>query len=359
MEYGIFVTPNPRAVAEEARLAEDLGFTHAWFPDDPMLGGGDLFACMALAATATRTIKLCAGIAAAPNRSAPVTANAIATINALAPGRVVLGYGSGSATRATLGLPPLTVGAVRRQLTTLQGLLRDGEGAYESGGCRTTVRFFNRGLEFTKLAPRIPTLVAAAAPKMAALAGELADGLIYFGPAVPELAAQLLGHIRAGARRAGRDARELQCVWVPLLCVLGPGETLDSARVVQRTGSGVLSMLKALSGLALGAGDVRFDTVPPVLRPAVRAYAAQFTGVPKDQLHLKLWESQYTLPPSERQFVTPDTIRATFLIGNRDEVLAQLEGMTAVGVTQIAVFGCFDNFRAAATEVSRELIRRS
>jgi alkanesulfonate monooxygenase SsuD/methylene tetrahydromethanopterin reductase-like flavin-dependent oxidoreductase (luciferase family) len=95
MEFGIFLTPDARVVAEEARLAEELGFSHVWLPDDPMLGGGDLFACMALAAAATRTVMLGSGIAAAPNRSAPVTANAIATINALAPGRVVLGFGSG------------------------------------------------------------------------------------------------------------------------------------------------------------------------------------------------------------------------------------------------------------------------
>jgi alkanesulfonate monooxygenase SsuD/methylene tetrahydromethanopterin reductase-like flavin-dependent oxidoreductase (luciferase family) len=183
MEFGIFLTPNARVVAEEARLAEELGFSHVWLPDDPMLGGGDLFACMALAAAATRTTMLGSGIAAAPNRSAPVTANAIATINALAPGRVVLGFGSGSATLATLGLPPLTVRTVRQQLTTIQGLLRDGEGAYETGDLQTAVRFFNRDLEFTKLTPRVPTYLAAAAPKMAALAGELTDGLINFGPA--------------------------------------------------------------------------------------------------------------------------------------------------------------------------------
>jgi alkanesulfonate monooxygenase SsuD/methylene tetrahydromethanopterin reductase-like flavin-dependent oxidoreductase (luciferase family) len=356
MEFGIFVTPNVRVVADEARRAEDLGFTHAWFPDDPMLGGGDLFACMALAAAATRTIKLGAGIAAAPNRSAPVTANAIATINALAPGRVVLGFGSGSATRATLGLPPLTLRAVRRQLATLQSLLRDGEGAYESGGFRTIARFFNRGLEFTRLAPRVPVYVAAAAPKMAALAGELADGLMNFGPAVPELVTALFDQAAVGAQRAGRDVRELQCGWVPIICVLGPAEKLDTARVVQRTGSGVLATLKALSGLALSAGDTQFETVPSVLRPLVRAYAARLVDVPRDRLHLALWEGMYTLPPSERRFVTPEAIRATAFVGDRDELRARIEALAAVGMTQIAVFGCFDNFHELATEVSRNLI---
>jgi alkanesulfonate monooxygenase SsuD/methylene tetrahydromethanopterin reductase-like flavin-dependent oxidoreductase (luciferase family) len=184
---------------------------------------------MALAAAATRTIKLCAGIAAAPNRIAPVTANAIATINALAPGRVILGFGSGSATLATLGLPPLTVRAVRAQLTALQGLLRDGEGSFESGDLLTTARLFNRDLEFLGLAPRIPIYVAASAPKIGALAGELGDGVISFGPVHPPLVADFLGHVRAGAERVGRDAGALACVWVAVTCALPRRDDRGSA----------------------------------------------------------------------------------------------------------------------------------
>ena len=48
-------------------------------------------------------------------------------------------------------------------------------------------------------------------------------------------------------------------------------QAADAPRVVERTGSGVLATLKALSGLALSAGDVHFDTVPSILRPIVRA----------------------------------------------------------------------------------------
>jgi alkanesulfonate monooxygenase SsuD/methylene tetrahydromethanopterin reductase-like flavin-dependent oxidoreductase (luciferase family) len=103
---------------------------------------------------------------------------------------------------------------------------------------------------------------------------------------------------------------------------------------------------------------VHFDTVPSILRPIVRAYAARLADVPKDRLHLELWNDMYTLPQSERRFVTAEAIRATALVGTRDEVLAQLGALAAAGVTQVAVFGCFDNFRAAATEVSRELMER-
>jgi alkanesulfonate monooxygenase SsuD/methylene tetrahydromethanopterin reductase-like flavin-dependent oxidoreductase (luciferase family) len=115
-------------------------------------------------------------------------------------------------------------------------------------------------------------------------------------------------------------------------------------------------MLKAMTGMALSAGDAGFETVPLPLRPAVRAYASRFADLAADRLHLEVWEGMYTLPASERRFVTPDAIRAVTLIGERDEILERVAELAAVGVTQIAVFGCFDNFRAAATEVARNLI---
>jgi len=358
MEFGIYVTPNPLRVAEEARLAEERGFTHLWFADDPMLGAGDLSTCMALAATATRKIKLCAGIAAASNRIAPVIANSIATINALAPGRVILGFGSGAGTLASLGLPALRVNEVRKRLEVTRGLLRNGESIYEANGLQRRIRFFNQGLEFTRLRPEIPIYVAAAAPKMAALAGELADGLINFGPAVPELVTGLLKNAAEGARRAARNLSEFSCVWILSICVLRPDETAESQRVVNRTGSGVLATLKILAGLSLIVGDREFENAPLDLRQVLKEYAGRLSGVTKDELHLELFEDIYTLPTEQRRFVTPEAIRTTALVGPRDEVITRIKTLENAGATQIVVFPGFDGFREFADEISDELIGR-
>src|SRR5208282_3198968 len=80
MEFGITVLSKPQNFASDTKLAEERGFTHAWFADVPM-SYGDMFVAMGLAAAATHRIKIGAGIAIASNRSAAVTANAIATIN--------------------------------------------------------------------------------------------------------------------------------------------------------------------------------------------------------------------------------------------------------------------------------------
>src|SRR5438034_11163594 len=69
------------------KRAEELGFTHAWFYDTQLLNA-DPFVAMAAAAMHTSRIRLCTGVLIPSNRIAPVTANALASLNALAPGRI-------------------------------------------------------------------------------------------------------------------------------------------------------------------------------------------------------------------------------------------------------------------------------
>jgi hypothetical protein len=67
------------------RRAEALGVSHAWFYDTQMLCA-DVFVGMAVAAAHTSRIRLDTGVLIPSNRIAPVTANALASLDALAPG---------------------------------------------------------------------------------------------------------------------------------------------------------------------------------------------------------------------------------------------------------------------------------
>ncbi|HVA79592.1 MAG TPA: LLM class flavin-dependent oxidoreductase, partial [Candidatus Binataceae bacterium] len=92
MEFGTLIFTKPDRVAHDVQHAEARGFSHAWIPDSHMIWG-DTYACMALAAVSTKHIKLGTGVAIASNRIAPVTVHSIASINQLAPGRTILGFG--------------------------------------------------------------------------------------------------------------------------------------------------------------------------------------------------------------------------------------------------------------------------
>ena len=88
MEFGVCI-PNKIDETGIAAYAENLGYSHAWITDTQMIYS-DCWATPALVAQQTCRIKVGPGVAIAPTRLAPVTANAIATINRLAPGRTFL-----------------------------------------------------------------------------------------------------------------------------------------------------------------------------------------------------------------------------------------------------------------------------
>ena len=102
MDFGIAM-PTDAESWKLAERAEALGFRSAWFYDTQMLSA-DCFVAMGAAAMKTSRIRLGTGVLIPSNRIAAVTANAFATLNKLAPGRVDIGIGTGFTGRRAMGL---------------------------------------------------------------------------------------------------------------------------------------------------------------------------------------------------------------------------------------------------------------
>ncbi len=103
MDFGILCLASVNSWKDVA-FAETNGFTHAWIADSQMVWA-DPYQCLALCAVNTRTIKLGTNVTNPSSRISPVTACSFATLNALAPGRVIMGIGIGNTSRRTLGMP--------------------------------------------------------------------------------------------------------------------------------------------------------------------------------------------------------------------------------------------------------------
>ena len=112
MDLGICVASHVGDIGYVER-AEELGYSHAWLADSQMLWS-DCYATLALAADRTSRINLGTGVAVTGTRPAPVNAAAIATINALAPGRTFCGVGAGNTAMRVMGLPPHRIAAYGR-----------------------------------------------------------------------------------------------------------------------------------------------------------------------------------------------------------------------------------------------------
>ena len=117
MDFGV-LCPASIDTHKNVAFAEANGFTHAWIADSQMVWA-DPFQCLALCAINTRTIKLGTNVTNPISRLAPVTACNFATLNALAPGRVIMGIGTGNTARRTLGMPAAKLSElVRAQLNS-------------------------------------------------------------------------------------------------------------------------------------------------------------------------------------------------------------------------------------------------
>src|SRR5262249_62007882 len=87
-------------------------------------------------ATATSRIRLGPGVTVPHSRHVSVTASAIATLHDLAPGRVVIGVGTGGSSAQTMGLSLAKVGkaaTLARAATALRELLAGRATRFDTG----------------------------------------------------------------------------------------------------------------------------------------------------------------------------------------------------------------------------------
>src|SRR4051794_25644988 len=120
---------------EHVRIAESLGYERAWLYDSPALYP-DVWVALALAAERTSTIGLGPAVLVPSLRHPMTNAAAIATLEALAPGRVAVALGAGFTGRYVLGQKPMRWADVRTYVSALRALLRGEDVEWEGATIR-------------------------------------------------------------------------------------------------------------------------------------------------------------------------------------------------------------------------------
>ena len=209
---------------------------------------------MALAAQNTSRIRLGTLVAIPSNRIAPVTASAVATINKLAPGRVILAMGTGYTGRNTMGLPPISVKRLREYTRQVQGLLRGEDVLFKEGKRERWIRLVHPDHDsFININDPIPVYVAATGPRALAAVGELADGWVTTLRARSNLEKDYVT-IENAAGQAGRNTAKPYTVALSYGCVLREGESMASERVMARVGPSIMPVLHAQWEAGYGPG---------------------------------------------------------------------------------------------------------
>jgi alkanesulfonate monooxygenase SsuD/methylene tetrahydromethanopterin reductase-like flavin-dependent oxidoreductase (luciferase family) len=321
----------------------------------------DCYAVLALAAWHTSRIRLGTGVAIAGTRSASVTAHSIASINRIAPGRVFLGIGTGHTAMRVMGLDPVKPREFREYVRVVRGLLRGEEVEYRDRGKTRAIRFLHRELGFVDVAHEIPIFVAANGPQALRIAGELGDGRISAGAEPPARIAESLAAVRAGATAAGRTLSDsYHTAALTYSCVLRPGETLASERVIEECGSMVAAGLHFWWELYRQSGSDAF--VPAVARDDWEQYRKWVDSMPTppEKRYLQIHEGHCTyLVPEERRFVTPATIRASGgLVGEPDQILEQVRALERAGLREVTLLPPMAHARGVLRDFAERVIAK-
>ena len=211
MDFGIGIATSSDSW-KLAQRAEELGFTHAWFYDTQMITA-DCFVAMGAAAMKTSRIRLGTGVLVPSNRIAAVTANAFATLNGLAPGRIDFGVGTGFSARRAMGLGAMKLADMEEYIRVVYGLL-DGETLETTiEGKRKKIRFLNPDANLINTRDPIRLHVSAYGPKSQALTAKLNAGWKSFISDVP--GAPGGAAIHAAELGAGRPRRRATCMPPP------------------------------------------------------------------------------------------------------------------------------------------------
>lgn len=347
MRFGVGFQSHIERSWKHAVLAEQLGFDNAWFVDSQLIAS-DVYACMTLAAEHTDRIALGTAVTVVDTRIAPVIAHSIATINQLAPGRVVLGIGAGHTAWRVMGIPPATIANFRHAVEVCGGLLKGKAVEFRARGRSNQIRFQDIEHGYINVLDPVPIYLAASHPRAQALAGELGDGIITISLLDPKVLANNLGEVARGWEARGGRPDGYAVSTIGISCVLFPGEAIDSSRVKARVGPRIAVALHyAYEQVKQGREVPPFMDV--YLTPAYRSYLDERWDV----IHTS--HSRF-LQPGEDAFITADAVRGMSLTGTRDEILERLHELEAVGLTDFAISPAWDFVEDSTVEFSREIL---
>jgi 5,10-methylenetetrahydromethanopterin reductase len=182
---------------------EAAGFDGVGIHDHPS-SGRDAYLALALAAEATRHLRLFPATSSPVVRHPLVLASLAHSLEEIAPGRTYLTVAPGFISTRSIGRPRAGVAFMREAIGDLRRLLAGDEVVFGT----TPIRLRNRSAAAT------PVYLLAAGPRMIELAGEAADGAFLMVGLHPAGIRAALRHLEAGAARAGRSLHGFPVVFV-------------------------------------------------------------------------------------------------------------------------------------------------
>jgi probable F420-dependent oxidoreductase len=316
--------PPVQRLVDLAKLAEDQGFDYVWIWDSHVLWQ-EVTPIFTLMASATSRVKIGPCVTNPITRDPTVTASALATLDEISAGRMVMGMGRGDSARRVIGKSPVTVERMEEACRQIRDLVAGREIDFE--GTPTQ-------LKWTDGWP-LEVWVAAYGPKALAAVGRVADGLIM-QLADPYIVEWALPYVRRAAEGAGREAAAVEVMSAAPAYVT---DDLSYARDQVRWFPALVSN----------------HVVDLVHRYASTDLPQELTDYIRAREHYDYADHGRT-GAEHAGFVTDEVVDRFCVLGPADACVAKLRELEGLGVTQFNIYTMHDDPEGVIRAFGKDVI---
>jgi alkanesulfonate monooxygenase SsuD/methylene tetrahydromethanopterin reductase-like flavin-dependent oxidoreductase (luciferase family) len=309
-----------------AQRADAAGVDLITVSEDP--DGWDAFGLLGAIAVSTRQAALGTSVTNPYHRHPNLIAASVATLDRLSGGRAVLGLGRGQPEwyERGLGLPvgsPLA--ALEETITLLRHWWAEPHVATSAPDGPFQVSAWERAIHPVRAQP--PIYLAAAGMKTVALAGRIADGVIFNNLTSDEALSSRIGVARVAASAAGRDPTQLAFLLRTHVVV-----TDDPASWLERQ-KNALAIINSLPGMDQLIVTDGFDVASIIVevRRAMRTEEALREGRGFATLR------RYADFAAARTLIPTALVERLAIVGPLPHVQARLRRLAEIGVTHVSL----------------------
>lgn len=309
-KFGVTFLPGaPEEFVQWCREAEAGGFDLVGVADSQSIYR-ELYVSAALCAANTEGLRFGPMVTNPVTRHPAVTASAAATLAEAAPDRVILGLGTGDSALHNIEAAPARLAGLREYVTAVRDLLETGRATWQGREARLAWH-----------GPRVPLYIAGSGPRTLELAGELGDGVVVFTGLLPEVVADSIERVRAGAERSGRSLEALDLWWFHWAAVADSREAAVES----------LKMSLASGAKHLARFTTRGKHIPPGLAPKLEEVMRRYRF---DQHQVPGGANVRLIEELELVDYLADRLAVA---GTPEQCVAQLERAMAAGARQFCM----------------------
>jgi len=328
MELWTLTHSRPSNALKVARQAEAAGW-HGMLVVDSQNLAADSYVGLTFAAAGTERIGLGTGVTNTVTRHPAVTASAAMAVQDVSNGRMFLGIGRGDSALAHLGRSPARFAGFERYIDVLQRYLRGEAVPFDQIPMSDEIAAPIADLEladhpdasrirwFKTEVAKVPVEVAATGPKVIAMAGRLADRVMFTLGAVEERLQWGMDLARGSRQDSGLSGDVAFGAYVNLVC--HPDRAI--ARELVRGGLTTFARFSVMHGSVAGPADAAERSV-------------------FNRLHDGYDMKAHTRADSRQAALLDDAfVDRHAIAGPPDYCIERLEALRSLGIDKVAISG--------------------